>query len=318
MQEWSTDTPWGVITPYMLIVEGKWRLRDVIGPFFGEYVTCPFCENQKGLKFETDSSRLGEMCDITCPPPCGRTFQILEITGYDLQQRLAFLAGEETDPAWEAKILAEDPDQRSGPQPPGTDDDRPAAATSSAAAPEPRTPPARETAAPRMRTARRARSENHGVVVGRGETVTGPVRATAGSTTGKRAPAPKTSGRATRQAVDEATRPAPGTRVYRNDGVVNTGLLVVGDNNRQVNVRADGKGGGQVTVNGQPVTSGGRIPRKVAARAERAVRDAQRQAGQGAGPGEVRIHGENNSVVTTTTSGDQVRVTRTSRRKKED
>ncbi|NEE36978.1 hypothetical protein G3M53_67720, partial [Streptomyces sp. SID7982] len=81
----------------------------------------------------------------------------------------------------------------------------------------------------------------------------------------------------------------------------------------------DGKGGGQVTVDGQPLTSGGRVPRKFAARAERAARDAVRQAqGQGAGPGEVRIHGENNSVVTTTTSGDQVHITRSTSRKKED
>jgi len=307
VQEWTVDTPWGAITPYWLLVEGKWRLADVIGIFFGEYVTCPFCENQKGLVFETDSSRLGEMCDITCPRPCGKKFQILEITGYDLQQRLAFLEGEETDPAWEAKIHAEDPNRTSGPQPPGADDD--------ADEPEP-APAAASAAPPRLRTP--GRRENRGVAVGRGEKVTGPVQANAGSTTGARRPAPKSSPRATQRAVDEATRPAPGTRVYRNDGIVNTGLLVVGDNNRQINVRADGKGGGQVTVDGQPVTSGGRLPRKVAARAERAVRDAARQAGgQGAGPGEVRIHGENNSVVTTTTSGDQVQVTRTSSRKED-
>ncbi|MCX4682454.1 hypothetical protein OG413_45835 [Streptomyces sp. NBC_01433] len=307
MEDWSPDNPFGAIQPYWLQVEGKWRTADVLGPFLGEYVTCPFCENQKGLIFETDSSRLDEMADITCT--CGRKFQVLEVLGYDLQQRLAFLAGEETDPAWTAKVLAEDPNHTSGPQSPAADDeeaDEPKPAPAAA-----RTPP------PRMRSA--GRTENRGVVVGRGEKVTGPVRANAGSTTGARRPAPKSSPRATRRAVDEATRPAPGTRVYRNDGIVNTGLLVVGDNNRQVNVRADGKGGGQVTVDGQPVTSGGRVPRKVAARAERAVRDAVRQAGQGAGPGEVRIHGENNSVVTTTTSGDQVQVTRsTSRRKKED
>lgn len=322
MEDWSPDNPFGAIQPYWLQVEGKWRTADVLGPFLGEYVTCPFCENQKGLIFETDSSRLDEMADITCT--CGRKFQVLEVLGYDLQQRLAFLAGEETDPAWTAKILAEDPDRATGPLPPAPDeDDEPTPAPAPAVTPK--TPPAR-TEAPRMRAARpgrHARTENRGVAVGRGEKVTGPVRATAGSTagstTGTRAPATKSSPRATRKAVDEATRPAPGTRVYRNDGIVNTGLLVVGDNNRQVNVRADGKGGGQVTVDGQPVTSGGRVPRKVAARAERAVRDAVRQAGQGAGPGEVRIHGENNSVVTTTTSGDQVQVTRsTSRKKKED
>ncbi|GAA1376703.1 hypothetical protein ACFPK5_00890 [Streptomyces beijiangensis] len=118
MEDWSVDNPYGAITPYWLQVEGKWRLTDVLGPFLGEYVTCPFCENQKNLIFESDSRRLGEMCDITCPKPCGKTFQILEITGYDLQQRLAFLAGEETDPAWEAKILAEDSSHPSGPLPP--------------------------------------------------------------------------------------------------------------------------------------------------------------------------------------------------------
>lgn len=306
MEDWSPDNPFGAIQPYWLQVEGKWRTADVLGPFLGEYVTCPFCENQKGLIFETDSSRLDEMADITCT--CGRKFQVLEVLGYDLQQRLAFLAGEETDPAWTAKVLAEDPNHTSGPQPPGADDE--------AAEPEP-APAAASTPPPRMRAG--GRRENRGVVVGRGEKVTGPVQASAGSTTGTRRPAPKSSPRATRRAVDEATRPAPGTRVYRNDGIVNTGVLVVGDNNRQVNVRTDGRGGGQVTVDGQPLTSGGRVPRKVAARAERAVRDAVRQAGQGAGPGEVRIHGENNSVVTTTTSGDQVQVTRsTSRRKKED
>ncbi|MFJ7023498.1 MULTISPECIES: hypothetical protein [unclassified Streptomyces] len=308
MEDWSPDNPFGAIQPYWLQVEGKWRTADVLGPFLGEYVTCPFCENQKGLIFETDSSRLDEMADITCT--CGKKFQVLEVLGYDLQQRLAFLAGEETDPAWTAKILAEDPNRTSGPQPPGADDE----------AAEPQSAPAAaSTTPPRMRSAGR-RENRGGVVVGRGEKVTGPVQASAGSTTGPRRPAPKTSPRATRKAVDEATRPAPGTRVYRNDGIVNTGVLVVGDNNRQINVRADGKGGGQVTVDGQPLTSGGRVPRKVAARAERAVRDAVRQAGgQGAGPGEVRIHGENNSVVTTTTSGDQVQVTRsTSRKKKED
>lgn len=285
MQEWTVDTPWGAITPYWLLVEGKWRLADVIGIFFGEYVTCPFCENQKGLVFETDSSRLGEMCDITCPRPCGKKFQILEITGYDLQQRLAYLAGEETDPAWEAKILAEDPSQPSGPLPPAPDE-----------ADEPKPAPAAEEAtAPRMRAAqradRRSRTEDRGVVVGRGETVTGPVRATAGSTTGKRRPAPKASERATRQVADEATRSTPGTRVYRNDGVVNTGIVVVGDNQQVISNK-----GGQVAIGGQAVTSGGRIPRKVAARAEHAVRDAQRQTQQMGGSG-VRIHGENNSVV---------------------
>ncbi|MFD4481553.1 hypothetical protein ACFWPU_36335 [Streptomyces sp. NPDC058471] len=306
MEDWSPDNPFGAIQPYWLQVEGKWRTADVLGPFLGEYVTCPFCENQKGLIFETDSSRLDEMADITCT--CGKKFQVLEVLGYDLQQRLAFLAGEETDPAWTAKILAEDPNHTSGPQPPGADDE--------ADEPKP-APAAASTPPPRMRSA--GRRENRGVVVGRGEKVTGPVQASAGSTTGPRRPAPKSSPRATRKAVDEATRPGPGTRVYRNDGVVNTGVLVVGDNNRQINVRADGKGGGQVTVDGQPLTSSGRVPRKFAARAERAVRDAVRQAGPGAGPGEVRIHGENNSVVTTTTSGDQVQVTRsTSRRKKED
>ncbi|MER5617578.1 hypothetical protein [Streptomyces sp. NPDC002215] len=268
MEEWSRDNPFGAIQPYWLQVEGKWRTADVLGPFLGEYVTCPFCENQKGLIFETDSSRLDEMADITCI--CGKQFQVMEVLGSDLQQRLAYLAGEETDPAWLEKTLAEDPDQPTGPLPPEPDeDDEPKPAATSAA--EPRTPPARQTAAPRMRTARagRDRTENRGVAVGRGEKVTGPPRAS-------------------------------------------TGLLAVGDNNRQVNVRADGKGGSQVT-------SGGRVPRKVAARAERTVRDAVRQAGQGAGPGEVRIRGENNSVVTTTTSGDHVQVTRsTSRRKKKD
>ncbi|MFD5300473.1 hypothetical protein ACFWJU_35375 [Streptomyces mutabilis] len=293
MEEWSRDNPLGAIQPYWLQVEGKWRTVDVLGPFFGEYVTCPFCENQKGLIFESDSSRLDEMADITCT--CGKKFQVLEVLGYDLQQRLAFLAGEETDPAWTAKILAENPNRTSGPQPPGADDE--------ADEPEP-APAAARTAAPRMRSA--GRRENRGVVVGRGEKVAGPVQANTGSTTGARRPAPKASPRATRKAVDEATRPEPGTRVYRNDGVVNTGVMVVGDNNRQVNVRADGRAGGQVTVGGQAVTSGGRIPRKVAARAERAVRDAQCQGARGAGPGEVRIYGENNSVVTTTTSGDQV------------
>lgn len=259
MEGWSPDNPFGPKQPYWLQVEGKWRTADVLGRFLGEYVTCPFCENQKGLIFETDSSRFDEMADITCT--CGRKFQVLQVLGYDLQQRLAFLAGEETDPAWTAKILAEDPTHTSGPQPPGADDE--------ADEPKP-VPAAASTPPPRMRSA------------GRSEKVTGPRR-----------PAPKSSPRATRKAVDEAARPAPGTRAY-------------------------GKGGSQVTVDGQPLTSGGRVPRKFAARAERAVRDVVRQAGQGAGPGEVRIHGENNSVVTTATSGDQVQVTRsTSRRKKE-
>lgn len=121
MEDWSVDNPFGAITPYWLLVEGKWRLADVIGPFFGEYVTCPFCENQKGLTFESDSTRLGEMADITCPAPCGSTFQLMEITGYDLKQRLAHLAGEDTDPAWEAAVLAEDPDRLTGPLPPAFD-----------------------------------------------------------------------------------------------------------------------------------------------------------------------------------------------------
>lgn len=336
MQEWTVDTPWGAITPYWLLVEGKWRLADVIGIFFGEYVTCPFCENQKGLVFETDSSRLGEMCDITCPRPCGKKFQILEITGYDLQQRLAYLAGEETDPAWEAKIHAEDPSQPSGPLPPAPDEpaEPPAA--------EPKASPGAggtaEPRAPRMRAgSRRSRVENHGVIVGPGEKVDGPVRVTTGSTTGKSSPAARKAARksaeAVSKAVGDAIRPAPGTRVYRNDGVVNTGRMtgrvtttvVAGGNNQQINVRSDSRGS-RVTADGKPVPEGGKVPRKVAAKAERTARDAQRQAEgaaresggttirQNSGRASTTIHvqGENNSVVTSTTDGDHVQVTRDS------
>ncbi|MFD5899655.1 hypothetical protein [Streptomyces sp. NPDC060366] len=290
MEDWSPDNPFGAITPYWLRVDGRWRLADVLGPFLGEYVTCPFCENQKGLIFETDSSRLDQLADITCT--CGRKFQLLEILGYDLQQRLAFLAGEETDPAWTAKVHAEDPDRATGPLPPAPDE--PA---------EPKAVPAPgEATAPRMRTGHRSRTENRRIVVGRGEIVTEPARATAGSTTGKRRPAPQASERATRQAADEVTRSAPGTRVYRNDGIVNTGIVVVGDNQQVISNNG-----------GQAVTSGGRVPRKVAARAERAVRDAQRQTQQMGGSG-VRIHGENNSVVNNVVGGDQAHSTRATRK----
>ncbi|WP_162948155.1 hypothetical protein [Streptomyces europaeiscabiei] len=334
MQEWTVDTPWGVITPYWLLVEGKWRLADVIGPFFGEYVTCPFCENQKGLVFETDSTRLGEMCDITCPRPCGKKFQLLEITGYDLKQRLAFLAGEETDPAWEAKIFAEDPSRPSGPLPPASDEPaeppaEPKASPAAGGTAEPRTP--------RMRTARgRSRVESFGVIVGPGERVDGPVRVTTGSTTGKSSPAARKAARksaeAVSKAVADAVRPAPGTRVYRNDGVVNTGRMtgrvttvVAGGNNQQINVRSDSRGS-RVTANGKPVPEGGKVPRKVAAKAARTARDAQRQAEaatresggttirQSSGRASTTIHvqGENNSVVTSTTDGDHVQVSRDS------
>ncbi|AVZ78021.1 hypothetical protein SLUN_39010 (plasmid) [Streptomyces lunaelactis] len=284
MEDWSPDNPFGAITPYWLQVEGKWRLADVLGPFLGEYVTCPFCENQKGFIFETDSTRLGEMADITCAPPCGRKFQILEITGYDLRQRLAFLAGEETDPAWTAKVLAEDPDRASGPLPPAPDElaeppAEPKAAPAAAGTAEPK--------APRLRTERRSRRSRR---------------------------------------EDPAAPAGPGTRVYRDDAAVNTGrnngrvtttTVVASGNNQQINVRSDSRGS-RVTADGRPVPEGGKVPRKVAAKAERAVRDAQRLVRESGGRSRstVQVSGENNSVITSHTDGDQVHITRDTRKEK--
>lgn len=296
MEEWSVDTPWGVITPYGLTVEGKWRLADVLGPFLGEYVTCPFCENQKGLYFESDSTRLGEMADITCPKPCGKTFQILEITGYDLQQRLAFLAGEETDPAWEAKVLAEDPNRMSGPLPPAPDEPdttAPDQEGSSAGALG-----AAGSRSPRMRSERRTRR-----------------RAESAGSTGSTAES-AASRRASEASTDGGRQ--PGDRARGSDLVVNTGrsgrvrtsTVVVSGNNQQINVRSDSRGS-HITVDGRPVPAeGGKVPRKVAAKAERAVRDAQRLVRESGGRSRntVQITGENNSVITSNTDGDQVHI----------
>ncbi|MFJ2007952.1 hypothetical protein [Streptomyces chartreusis] len=319
MVEWSVDTPWGVTTPYSLIVAGRWRLSAAIGGvFLSEYVTCPMCQNQRGLTFKTDSSRLGEMVDIICPRPCDALFQIPEILGFDLQQRLFQLDGLDVDPAWMQAILAEDPTRPSGPLPADDEPDEkpgptpPAPAQEAAARAD--TPRMRTTQRPAPRIRGRRQTHNQGVTVGPGQTVTGPVQAAAGA--GDNASARRVQ-RDVAAGLADAIRPAPGTRVIRNDTVLNTGRMsrlvstntvVVTGNNQQVNVR-----NGRVSVDGGPAepASRGRVPRKVAARARRAARETEQavRASGGRSSSTVHVSGDNNSVITSTTDGDTLHVT---------
>ncbi|MGW4784922.1 hypothetical protein [Streptomyces sp. NPDC004230] len=161
----------------------------------------------------------------------------------------------------------------------------------------------------------RSTISNQGVIVGPGETVTGPVSVT-GATTGPGSKTAKRTGKAgaTPQAnpagVDAAAREAarPGVRIVT--GVVNVGNgRITGSvqetnlpsSHQQINVRNDGH---------PPV--GGRPPTAAEAAAAREARQAADQALRDSGGRSattVHVTGKNNSVITTTTDGDATHVT---------
>lgn len=114
MQQWTPETPFGVVTPYWLQVGGRWRLQSAVFGLLAEYVTCPVCEQQRDLIFETATDRLELLADITCP--AGHRFTTPEITGYDLKERIDYLNGDldQVDDQ-RAEAWATDPDAWTGP-----------------------------------------------------------------------------------------------------------------------------------------------------------------------------------------------------------
>ncbi|MGD6765986.1 hypothetical protein ACOKM5_44395 [Streptomyces sp. BH097] len=143
----------------------------------------------------------------------------------------------------------------------------------------------------------RSRVENHGVIVGPGEKVTGPVQVTGGSGAAAARSAAKVAASIAKGAA------APGTRRVVNTGVQNiaggqiTGVVQVVGDGHQVNAQ-----------------TGKNIGRPLTAKESAAVRgavDAATRAARAAGGSNSTVHisGKNNSVVQNVTSGGQTQTT---------
>ncbi|MEU9428569.1 hypothetical protein AB0D87_38125 [Streptomyces sp. NPDC048342] len=155
-------------------------------------------------------------------------------------------------------------------------------------------------------TGRRIRGTSNGVVVGPGEKVTGPVQVATGSRKGPVKGAAKA--KVSRKAADAVVQGVRDSGAVVNTGVQNiaggriTGVVQVVGDGQQVNTQT-GKGAGS----GRPLSA------KEAAAVRGAV-DAATRAAREAGPGassSIHVTGKNNSIITSTTSGDAVHVVQT-------
>jgi hypothetical protein len=134
------------------------------------------------------------------------------------------------------------------------------------------------------KTGGRARVGNHGIIVGPGEKIDGPVRVTGGGA-----------------GAEEIRREVADAQVHT--GVTNLGGGRITGTVQQVVVHGDNQ---QVIVNkatgsGRPMTAkDAKAARSAMEAADRAIREAGGRSGT-----TVRVHGQNNSVITSVTDGDQ-------------